>query len=199
MSAEEQAKASAAEKAEKDLLLDHAYDGIQEYDNPMPGWWKALFWASIVFAAGYFFHFHLSPNGQSIRQGYAADVKQADEEAAKRAAAEQVTEESLAKGLGNEGMVLAGQALFAEKCVTCHESRGQGKIGPNLTDDHWIHGKGKLLDIYKVVHDGVPEKGMIAWGKTLKPVELRQVVAFVGSIRNTNVPGKAPEGPQVEK
>lgn len=180
----------------EDRLLQHEYDGIQEFDNPMPAWWKLLFWGSFLFACGYVFHYHLSPNGGSVADEYALEVREASEAESKRALAEAVTEDSLGKLTRNEGMVLAGRALYEQKCVQCHDARGQGKIGPNLTDAHWIHGQGKLMDIYKVVHDGVPAKGMIAWGRTLKPVELRQVVTYVGTMRNTFVAGKAPEGVQ---
>jgi cytochrome c oxidase cbb3-type subunit 3 len=178
---------------QQDLLLDHNYDGIQEYDNPMPRWWLLLFWGTFLFAAGYFFHFALSPNGRGVYAEYQAQMKVAAVQAEKRALAEQVTEESLQDLMGKEAMVLAGQAVFQQRCVACHNDHGQGKIGPNLTDEYALHG-GTLMDIYGVVHDGVVEKGMQAWGKTLKPIELRQVVAFVGSLRGTNVPGKAPQG-----
>ena len=70
-------------------------------------------------------------------------------------------------------------------------------IGPNLTDNAWIHGAGKLTDIYGVVDGGVAAKGMPAWGRQLTPIELRKVVAFVGTLRGTNVPGKAAEGTPV--
>ncbi len=178
---------------ERDLLLDHNYDGIQEYDNPMPRWWVLLFWGTFLFALGYFFHYHLSPNGRGVYDVYEAEMQVAAEQTEKRALAEQVTEESLRELMRQEPMVLAGQAVFQERCVTCHADRGQGKIGPNLTDDYTLHGA-QLMDIYGVVRDGVIEKGMQAWGKTLKPIELRQVVAYVGTLLATHVEGKAPQG-----
>jgi len=82
--------------------------------------------------------------------------------------------------------------------VACHGDKGQGLVGPNLTDAYWIHGKGTRADIFKVIHDGVPDKGMLAWGEILKPEEVIAVSSFVFSIRNTNVPGKAPQGDKVE-
>jgi cytochrome c oxidase cbb3-type subunit 3 len=188
----------ATASTEADRLLDHSYDGIQEYDNPMPRWWVLVFWGTFLFALGYFFHYQLSPNGKNVHQAYDEDVQRASEEMAARAANDPITEESLQKFLDDPAQVLNGQGIFQMRCVPCHESQGQGKIGPNLTDDHWIHGKGRLTDIYQVVNDGVSDKGMIAWGRTLKPVELRQVVAYVGSLRGKNLPGKAPEGTKVE-
>ena len=79
-----------------------------------------------------------------------------------------------------------------------HAEQGQGNIGPNLTDDHWLHGKGTLMDIYGTVHDGVPQKGMPAWSRQLTPAELTKVVAFVGTLRGKDLPGKAPEGAEVD-
>jgi cytochrome c oxidase cbb3-type subunit III len=84
------------------------------------------------------------------------------------------------------------------RCAQCHAEDGRGNIGPNLTDHYWIHGQGKLLDIYEVVHDGVPAKGMPAWSRQLSPAELAKVTAFVGSIRGKNLPGKGPEGAKVD-
>jgi cytochrome c oxidase cbb3-type subunit III len=90
----------------------------------------------------------------------------------------------------------AGKAVFQARCASCHAEKGQGLIGPNLTDDAWIHGQGTLLDIYGTVNAGVLDKGMPAWGRQLSPLELRTVVAFVGSLRGTHVPGKEPQGAQ---
>jgi cytochrome c oxidase cbb3-type subunit 3 len=78
--------------------------------------------------------------------------------------------------------------------VECHGPKGQGVIGPNLTDDYWLHGKASFMDIYAVVNEGVPAKGMPAWGKKLDPVEVAKLAAYVGTLRGTNLPGKAPEG-----
>jgi cytochrome c oxidase cbb3-type subunit III len=89
------------------------------------------------------------------------------------------------------------KGLFGLRCAPCHGASGQGLIGPNLTDSAWVHGKGTLTDIYGVVEGGVAAKGMPAWGRQLTPIELRKVVGFVGTLRGTNVPGKAAEGTQV--
>ena len=186
-------QSEAAPRDERDLLLEHNYDGIQEYDNPMPRWWVLVFWGTFLFALGYFFHYQLSPNGVGIHEEYEADMEVAAAEAEKRALAEQVTEDSLAALLKQEPMVLAGQAIFQQHCVTCHAAEGRGKIGPNLTDQYFLHG-GHLVDIYTVIRDGVPAKGMISWGKQLKPIQLRQVAAYVGTLRGKNLPGKEPQG-----
>lgn len=182
---------------DEDKLMDHEYDGIREYDNPMPGWWKALFLGSVLFSFGYVFWYHISGHGLSVAEEYAADVAAANAVAAAQAMKEKVSEASLEKLMADAQMTQSGAQLFDQKCKQCHAEQGQGNIGPNLTDDYWIHGKGSLMDIYQTVSEGVLVKGMPAWNKQLSPKELKQVVAFVGTLRGKNVPGKAPEGQPV--
>lgn len=173
-------------------LLSHEYDGIREYDNPTPMWWHLVFWASIVFAAIYFFAYQLSNMAPGVLASYEAELAEAG--ATQVASGPAATEESLAALVADAGAVGAGQQKFMTVCAACHGQKGEGLVGPNLTDNAWIHGDGSLLAIHKVVDEGVLAKGMPAWGKQLKPVELNQVVAFIGTLRNTNVPGKAAEG-----
>jgi cytochrome c oxidase cbb3-type subunit III len=178
----------------KDELLDHEYDGIREYDNPLPRWWVWTFTGSIVFSIGYFFHYHISGNGTSIAEAYAAEMAEARQAAAKQAAAQPVTEQGLEKFMQDEAMMGDARAIFEQRCKICHGDHAQGLIGPNLTDGYWIHGKGTLLDIYNVINQGVPEKGMPPWGLQLSPTQVRMMAAFVGTLRGKNLPGKAPEG-----
>ena len=180
--------------AEQDQLLDHAYDGIREYDNPLPRWWVWIFAGSFWFSVAYFFHYHLSGNGVSVAAAYEADVAQAREQAAKSSLAAPVSEESLGKLMADAALMKDTQALFGLRCAPCHGDRGQGVIGPNLTDNAWIHGHGSLTDIYAVVDQGVLAKGMPAWGKQLSPIEVRKLAAFIGTQRGKALPGKAPEG-----
>lgn len=177
----------------EDVLLEHEYDGIREYDNPSPGWWRWLFVASTVWAVGYFAHYHIGW-GQSVAQSYAAAMEKAAADNAQRAmAADVVTEDALAQLLSSANDVAQGRDIFLGKCSNCHGQQGEGLIGPNLTDDYFLHGS-TLMDTYKVIDEGVPAKGMVAWGGVLKPEELLRVTAFVGSLRGTNVAGKAPQG-----
>jgi len=175
-------------------ILEHEYDGIKEYDNPLPRWWVWLWIGSIVFSVGYFFHYHISHNGTSVADDYQQDMAEAREAQAKQSLAEPVSEDSLGKLMADPALMNDAKALFAMRCSPCHGDHAQGVIGPNLTDNYWIHGKGTLTDIYGVVDGGVAAKGMPAWGRMLTPIELRKVVAFVGTQRGKNVPGKAPEG-----
>lgn len=181
-------------RLEHDQLLDHEYDGIREYDNPLPRWWKAIFWGSFVFSIGYFFHYHLSGNGQSVSAAYEADMREARDVEAKANLAQPVSEESLGKLMADPALMSDAKTLFGAKCAPCHGDQGQGLIGPNLTDNAWLHGQGTLSDIYGVINDGVLAKGMPAWGKQLSPIEVRKLAAFVGTRRGKAIPGKPPEG-----
>ncbi|MGC4094852.1 MAG: cbb3-type cytochrome c oxidase N-terminal domain-containing protein [Polyangiaceae bacterium] len=184
--------------AEEPNVLGHEYDGIQEYDNPLPRWWVWTFWASTVFAVGYFFHYHVSHNGTSVAAEYDAEMQVAHALEAKRSLAERVSEGSLSKLAADAQSMSEAKALFGQRCSPCHAAEGQGLIGPNLTDSFWIHGKGAPMDVYDVVDQGVTAKGMPAWGKQLSAVELRKVVAFVTTLRGKNVAGKAAEGNRVD-
>jgi len=165
----------------------HEYDGIQEADNELPLWWLWTFYAAIIFAIGYWFYYQEFQLGPGLQEGYFA------EKAANAAkSGKDPSPEALLAQIGTPAMA-TGKELFASTCVACHLEQGQGKIGPNLTDNAWIHGSDPVA-IYRTIRDGVPAKGMPAWGAALGPMSVQQVTSFVLSLRNTNVPGKAPEG-----
>jgi cytochrome c oxidase cbb3-type subunit 3 len=172
----------------------HEYDGIQEYDNPMPRWWVLSFWATFYFAVCYAMWFHVYHRGISVEEEYGADMGIAREEAARRELGANVTEEALQKLMANAAVMSDTRATFGKRCVQCHGADGQGVIGPNLTDDYWLHGQASLMDIYGVVKAGVPAKGMPEWGKQLSSIEVAKLAAYVGSIRGKHLPGRAPEG-----
>ncbi len=191
---------SATSTGERDRLLDHEYDGIREYDNPLPGWWVYLFYATIVFSLGYFAYYELGP-GPSILARYEEEVRlAAAREGARPAPADAVSEEAL-RALAQDRTAMAGaQQVFTARCAACHGPAGQGLIGPNLADDYWIHGTGRLTDILKVVSDGVPDKGMVPWKGVLKPGDLHAVAAYVGTLRGTTPPNpKPPQGTKVSE
>jgi cytochrome c oxidase cbb3-type subunit III len=178
-------------------LSDHEYDGIQEYDNPLPGWWKAIFWATVVFALGYVVFNDVSQWGRSVAEEYAAEEGAARAIQAKRALAEDVSEASLIKLMVDAATVAEAKLLYQQSCQVCHNQEGTGLIGPNLTDDYWIHGKGTLMDIHTVVKTGVIASGMPSWDRQLTPIELRKVVAYVGTLRGKHLQGKAPQGDKI--
>ncbi|MCB0334390.1 MAG: c-type cytochrome [Bdellovibrionales bacterium] len=181
-----------------DELLDSNYDGIKEYDNDLPRWWLYLFYITIAFSAFYIPYYHFGPgiDGQPHalldKEMKAHQAVVAKNESASAASSESVVE-IIQAAASDPTKVAHGKEIFVAKCVACHAQNGEGLVGPNLTDNAWIHG-GTIADIVQVVENGVLEKGMLPWKGVLKTDELNDVVAFVWSIRNTNVPGKAPEG-----
>ncbi|MFB6375736.1 MAG: cbb3-type cytochrome c oxidase N-terminal domain-containing protein [Bradymonadaceae bacterium] len=179
-----------------ELIPDHEYDGIHEYDNPIPGWLSLLFWATIIWSLFYVVAINLG-----YIDGFMESFEEGREEIAmKRAAAEQnskkVGPETLSSAVGKSGRVEQGKKVFKGKCAACHQENGGGDVGPNLTDDYWLHG-GELMAIYETISGGVTDKGMPAWKGRLAPKEIVSVVAYIRSIRGTD-PANA-EDPRGEK
>lgn len=180
-------------------IAGHEYDGIQEFDNPLPRWWVQMFYLTIVFSIGYYGYYEFGP-GKGLSETFDAEMSQAQVLRAQNAPKEPAGGDSakLLAAVKDPGQVTKGKAVYTSKCASCHGAQGQGSIGPNLTDDHWIHG-GKAPEIAKTVAEGVAAKGMPPWGSVISADELVQVVAYVKSLRGTNPPNaKAPEGPLVK-
>jgi cytochrome c oxidase cbb3-type subunit III len=202
---------------EHDELLDHEYDGIREYDNPLPRWWLWLFYGTIVFAAIYLPYYYLG-FGLSSAQMYEQELAAARQQYPRLAAVspgasapgaaapagaapaaghgEEHKDTGLADSsvVGNPAAIAAGKGIFAANCAPCHGPQAQGIIGPNLTDKYWLHGN-QFTDIVNTITNGVPDKGMISWKATLNPQKINQVAAFVMSIRGSNPPNpKPPQG-----
>ena len=176
-----------------DRLRDHAFDGIREYDNKLPNWWLMILFGSIVFAIGYWLVFHSFKIADLPRAKYQKEMAQAAQAQLEKMSKQGVTDESLQLMSTIPEQVAAGHEIFKTYCIVCHADKGQGLVGPNLTDAYWLHG-GRPTQILHTVTNGVPSKGMAAWGRQLGPTRVQKVVAFVLSIRDTNVPGKAPQG-----
>jgi len=184
---------------DSERLMSHSYDGIQEYDNPLPGWWRAIFWGSIVFAAGYIVWFHVGKWGSTPDQAYRAALADYDGKKARRDAAEaaNVSEDTIARGAQDPKVLEHGAAIFAGRCVSCHTADGHGLIGPNLTDLYQIHGSTRM-DIYTTVRGGVPGTAMLAWGEQMPATDVLAVATFVTTLRGKNIPGKEKQGHPVE-
>jgi len=187
------------EALDDDRLMDHDYDGIREYDNPLPSWWSIVFGATIVFAFLYFAYYDIAGWGRSPAETY--KVALAGWQAYYKAGPSggggpNVTEEMLAAGAENTELVSRGAEVFASRCVGCHTADGRGQIGPNLTDLYQIHGDSRM-DIYGTILGGAPGTAMIAWGEVMKPAEIIAVATFVTTLRGKNLPGKAPQGKPV--
>lgn len=184
------------------VLQGHTYDGIKEYDNPMPGWWVWLFWATAAFAVFYF----VGITFFDVIDTYEDDLAESRQELQmiREAYAEanptfEASAEVLAAAVADPQQVEAGAALFAASCAACHGNAGQGLIGPNLTDAYWIHG-GTPLDVYNIITKGVAEKGMPPWESALSAEERVALVAFIESLAGTEPPNaKEPQGELVSE
>lgn len=180
---------------EAEIMTDHDYDGIRELDNNLPPWWKYGFYLTIVISIVYLFNYHVTrtyPLQGAEYQKELADAAVA-KEAYLKTVADKVDESNVTL-LSAAGELSAGQNIFKTNCVACHGQAGEGTVGPNLTDEYWIHGGG-IKNIFKTIKYGVPAKGMIAWQAQLKPNEMQQVASYIMSLKGTNPPGaKAPQG-----
>lgn len=173
---------------ETNQVRPYKADGIEEYDNALPRWWVWLFNLTIVFSVAYLAWLHVF-NGETIQQEYARKV--AEVEAAKTSTAASA---GGAGGPSDGQWVAEGKAAYATNCTPCHGAAGEGIVGPNLTDKFWIHG-GKPDQIEKVIAEGVLEKGMPAWKPVVGETKVKQIAAYVESLKGTNPPnGKAPQG-----
>jgi cytochrome c oxidase cbb3-type subunit 3 len=185
---------TANSESSSDRLLEHAYDGIQEFDNPMPRWWVWIFWATIVFSILYLVDVTGTMKGPGRIKEY---EKQMAEAARKWPQGGPVDAAALAALAGNPKVIADGKAVFATNCAPCHAADGGGVIGPNLADAYWLHG-GTLPDIYKTIDEGVLAKGMPNWGKMLKPDQVKAVAVYVKSLAGTTPANpKAPQGEKV--
>ena len=178
-----------------DQLLTGNYDGIEEYDNDLPKWWIYLFYLTIAFAPIYviYVHFLGTPSDQERVAVELQALKDRQANYAKQTAPKEKSAVELIKLSTDQSHIAKGQLIFTQKCLACHGAKGEGVVGPNLTDEYWIHG-GKIEKIHHTIEVGVPEKGMLAWKTLMSQDEIDDVTAFIWSIRNTNVPGKAPQG-----
>ena len=185
--------------SENDLVFKHEYDGIKEYDNPLPGWWLFLFWATILFSAWYLLYYQFG-HGETVPQQYDREMLALyDLQTKQLLKLGPINDELIVGFTAKPDMMASAKGLYAQKCAVCHGPAGQGNIGPNLTDDFWIHGGGPM-QVHKTIHDGVPEKGMPAWGQVLKPEELPAVTAYVLSLYGSNpVNAKEPQGERIAR
>ena len=187
-------KAASLEK-EADVLLDHDYDGIKELDNALPPWWKWGFYFTVVVAIIYVFRFHVIGSGPTPLEEYQNEIRIAAEkmDEFKKNSKEAFNEKTVT--LADAKGIAEGKKFFMGTCFPCHGANGEGNaVGPNLTDEYWLHG-GSLGDVFKTVTNGVPDKGMQAWGKTFSPTDIKNISSFILSLQGTKpANAKAPQG-----
>ncbi len=183
---------------EADVLLDHNYDGIQELDNALPPWWKYGFYITIVIAFIYLLNFHVFGFGKNPEEEYVAEMGKAqiDKEKYESRNKDKIDEKNVP--MADAAGIKMGQVMFEANCVACHLKGGGSQnpvsVGPNLTDDYWIH-KGSLNDIYLTIKNGYPDKGMQSWSTKFNAKEISLLASFIKSIKGTNPPNaKLPQG-----
>ena len=185
-------------KPEANQPRGHVFDGIFEYDNDLPRWWVVMFFITIVFSIAYMFWYHSGLFSDStLESEYAEELTAAKSELASKGADSETTTAvafDYTAASKDPATVAAGKAVFQTSCAPCHGTEGQGVIGPNLTDDFWIHGS-TPAELEKVILNGVLAKGMPAWGEVLGKEKVRQTLAYIITLQGTNQAGaKPPQG-----
>lgn len=194
----QQMNASVPVEQEKNIELDHSYDGIKELDNHLPPWWKWLFYGTIAWSVVYVIVFHFLSTLPLSEQEYQNEVAQAEEQAIQRQASQpqEAIDEDNIIFTNDPEIIEKGKSVFANNpCGSCHRNDGGGNtIGPNLTDEYWIHG-GDVKNVFNTIKNGAVDKGMPAWGKSMTPQDVRNVTFYIMSLQGTNPPdAKAPQG-----
>ncbi|HSP87420.1 MAG TPA: cbb3-type cytochrome c oxidase N-terminal domain-containing protein [Ignavibacteriaceae bacterium] len=179
---------------EKDILLDHDYDGIKELDNRIPPWFNYLFLVTILFAVYYMIDYHILGTGLLPKQEYEEEIRIAAVEREQLINSGAFLNENSVTLLSDETSLLSGKDIFKKNCIPCHGENGQGTVGPNLTDEYWIHGSG-IRNVFTTIKYGVQAKGMVSWQGTLNPTQIQEVASYIVSLQGTNPPNaKQPEG-----
>ena len=188
----------------KDRYLGgHEYDGIRELDNKLPRWWVYLFVVTIIFAVVYLLGYHVTKWWPLQEDEYANEMKAAGN-VAKANPGPTINLETMVP-LTEKADLDAGQATYNKICFVCHGKDGQGLVGPNFTDQYWIHGDTitktvTIKNLFKVVTDGVIEKGMQSYKTQLTPQQIQQVLSFILTLQGTTPPNpKAPQGVKYDK
>ena len=180
--------------ADRGPLSDHDFDGIRELDNKIPPWFTILFLGTVVFGTGYLLNYHVFHSAKLPAAEYQDEVSAADLQRRIRMASEGTIDENTLVQLKDPESLKRGGEEFKKYCVSCHGMFGQGVIGPNLTDQYWIHGGG-IKNVYQTIKNGVPAKGMISWQLVFSPKQIQEIGSYVLSLQGSNPPGaKKPEG-----
>ena len=171
---------------EDEIVLDHNYDGIKELDNNLPPWWVYMFYGTIIFAVVYLVRFEVF-DGYTQEMEYAESVAVAKRELAayKSTSKEAIIDAETVTILTSESDLKRGKAVYNLNCAACHIGDGGGGIGPNLTDKYWLLGGGIKNVFATITNGGRDGKGMVAWGKTLKPVDIQKVASYIMSMQGT--------------
>lgn len=179
---------------EKDIVFDHSYDYIHEHDNKIPPWFSYLFFAIVAMGIFYLLYYHVFSSGGNQASEYDKGLKLAELKKVELIKSGTMLDENTITPLADAAAINNGKEIFIRNCAVCHTEMGGGLVGPNLTDDYWIHG-GDIKNVYVTIKEGVPTKGMISWKTQLNPRQILEVASFILTLRGTNPPNqKAPEG-----
>lgn len=189
-------KANKLKPIEEEASLDvgHSYDGIRELDNATPPWFTIAFIASIVLGIGYLWRYHVLHAAPNQYEEYEIAVTKGNLKVAAymKSKGDAVNENTVV--MADAAGIEAGKKLFMNNCTACHGNAGQGGVGPNLTDDYWLHG-GSIGDVFKTVKLGVVEKGMMSWKDVFSAEQIAEIASYIKSIHGSNPPGaKEPQG-----
>lgn len=177
---------------EADLDLGHDYDGIRELNNRLPPWWIYGFYLTIVFAAVYLWRYHVSHSAPLSKEEYEIAVQKADQKIKDylRQKGDAINENTVAM-LGAPD-IAEGKRIFQISCIACHNEGGAGNVGPNLTDDYWLHG-GDIKSVFKTIKYGF--NAMPTWQNSYSNKQIAQLASYVKSLHGTNPANpKAPQG-----
>lgn len=190
----EQAGLTPIEKEAQLVIASHDYDGIQELDNHLPPWWKNLFYVTVGFSIVYVVMYHLMDLWPSQLNEYKTELAVAQVEKAEyeKTQINSINEQSV-KFLTDAATLDEGKSLFVSKCTACHAVDGGGGVGPNLTDNYWLHGNG-IADIFRTIKEGVPGKGMVAWQTSFNPKQMQAIASYVKKLEGSKP--AAPKEPQ---
>jgi len=181
---------------EDEILLEDDFDGIKELDNKIPPWFNLLFLITVVIAVIYMLNFYVFRTGKLQYQEYQEEMQEAAIQKAELIKSGAFINENTVARLTDESSLSIGENIFKANCVPCHGPEAGGVIGPNLTDDYWIHGGG-IKNIFHTITYGVPAKGMINWQMQLNSKQIQEVASYIMSLHGTHPSN--PKPPQGEK
>ena len=179
------------------IIEGYEYDGITELDNPCPDWLMYIFYFT-AFLAVFFLGYHFGSSSKNeILQSYIGKLQNVQLQPVEEAP--EVSESELVALLEEPAELASGEEIFKDKCALCHGEFGEGLIGPNLTDNYWLHGQGNISDIVNTIRSGVPDKGMVAWKDRIPEKNILQIAAYIKSLKGTQAEGaKEPDGKLIE-
>ncbi|ADQ82649.1 c-type cytochrome [Riemerella anatipestifer] len=191
---------------EKDIIIDHGFDGIMELDNQLPKWWLGLFWLGFAYLVIYIVAFSFTDFAHPDKE---YEVEHKEQLASIEQWMKDTPPPTIDNAVYSADNIAEGEEIFKTNCVSCHGDGGRGGIGPNLTDNHWInHTENSVFrQIFYMVENGSPNNpAMQAFGKNgiLTGFDIEKVAAYVYHINQEKAPitqsegGAIPQGDEVE-